>query len=333
MNSFVVDVGSDTIRIGYSGDKKPKRQILNFLASQKEEEKEKKYKSFYIGKDFLDIKEKCKFDISYPMEKGLIRDFDKMTQIFEKTFNTVGVDNGDKFLLSDSHLTPKKDRETITQYIFEDVSASMFYLMKIPSMTMYSTGNQSGLVLNSGADHTNTVAVYEGFILPQSSFSTDIGGRTITNSIINHLSKFNFCSVDRIPRDIKEKLCYISPYDTSKDLKEYVLPDSTSISLEDVSSFTECLFNGIDSKNTSIQEILNKSILSLDQQSICEEFSRNLVLSGGNCLLKGFEDRLLSEMNILNGDFEYKTVKTEDKLNSTWLGGSVASKSFNQFGL
>jgi actin-related protein len=324
-NSFVVDNGSDTLRIGYAGDKKPKKSFLNFYGTPTQKNKVDK-KSVYIGNQMLEeVKDKENMEIYFPLKNGIIQDFGQMKTIWEKSFKSVGTDEGDVFFMSDKYDTPKEHRQKMTEFIFEEVSASMFYLMKTHVMAMYSTGVQNGLVLNCGNDSCESIAAYESFTLKKSIQSTPIGGAFITKSILENDLLKSFSFFDKTPRDIKEKLCYISPF-SPNTLEKFKLPDGNSFELENPSQFTECLFKGLpDSKNESVQEIIEESLNSLGRDEISNEFARNIILTGGSTLFQGFNERLHSELKSLNKTRNYEFVKVEDKINATWMGGSVAS--------
>jgi actin-related protein len=324
-NSFVVDNGSDSVRIGYAGDKKPKKSILNFFGIPTTENKLDK-KSLYIGTQMLEeVKDKKNLEINFPIKNGIIQNFEQMKTIWEKTFKSVGNDEGDIFFMSDKYDTPKEHRQKMTEFIFEDVSASMFYLMKTHVMAMYSTGVQNGLVLNCGNDSCESIASYESFTLKKSIQSTPIGGSFITKSILENDSLKTFSFFDKTSRDIKEKLCFISPF-TPESSNIVNLPDGNSFELENPSQFTECLFKGIpESKSEPIQEIIENSLISLGGDEISNEFAKNIILTGGSTLFQGFDERLNSELKVLNKSRNYEFVKVEDRINATWMGGSIAS--------
>ena len=109
-------------------------------------------------------------------------------------------------------------------------------------MPLYAAGRTTGLVLESGDDASHSLAIYEGFPIPESYLKSEIAGRSLTNYLKNILidmgEPFKSSTESETVRDIKEKLCYVSNnYDEENNLansrgnadKEYTLPDNSVI--------------------------------------------------------------------------------------------------------
>jgi len=58
-----------------------------------------------------------------------------------------------------------KQREKITEIMFDGLQATNFFMCKNPVLSSFSTGRSSSLVLDSGESMTNAVAVLDGYAL------------------------------------------------------------------------------------------------------------------------------------------------------------------------
>jgi centractin len=119
---------------------------------------------------------------------------------------------------------------------------------------LFSAGDKSGVILESGEGITQTCVVYEGYAIPHSYLRYDFGGRHVTEYLQTLLKRvgysFNTTSEFEIVKKIKETLCYtaISSVDDKKIMvagaDHYILPDGNSISLKEEKILApEILFN------------------------------------------------------------------------------------------
>ena len=86
-------------------------------------------------------------DISYPMENGIIRNWDDMTKLWEYTFkDQLGISenefNDAKILLTEPPLNPKVNREKMCEIMFEKFGFDSVYVAVQAVMTLYAQGNQ-----------------------------------------------------------------------------------------------------------------------------------------------------------------------------------------------
>lgn len=83
-------------------------------------------------------------------------------------FNELRVDPKDLegTLLTEAPRNPKKNREKMTQVMFETFDSQNVYVAIQAVMSLYSAGRTTGLVVDSGDGVTHTVPVFEGFSLP-----------------------------------------------------------------------------------------------------------------------------------------------------------------------
>lgn len=102
-------------------------------------------KDIMIGAEASD--NRALLDISYPMENGIIRNWDDMTKLWEYTFkDQLGLDENDfnsaKVLLTEPPLNPKANREKMCEIMFEKFGFESVYVAVQAVMTLYAQGKR-----------------------------------------------------------------------------------------------------------------------------------------------------------------------------------------------
>ncbi|KAA0704347.1 Beta-centractin Actin-related protein 1B [Triplophysa tibetana] len=199
----------------------------------------------------------------------------------------------------------------------------------------YATGRTTGVVLDAGDGVTHAVPIYEGFAIPHSIMRVDIAGRDVSRYLRLLLRKegydFHTSAEFEVVRTIKERACYLSLNPQKDETLEtekaqYTLPDGSTLDIGPARfRAPELLFRPdlIGDESEGIHEVLAFAIQKSDMDLRRTLFS-NIVLSGGSTLLKGFGDRLLSEVKKLAPkDVKIKISAPQERLYSTWIGGSI----------
>jgi actin-related protein len=167
---LVVDNGSGVIKAGFSGKEAPisifpsiigRPKNLNVLIGVE-------CKDEYIGDEAQQKRGFLK--ISYPIEHGIIKDFDDMEKIWDHTFYIELRVSPDEHavLLTEAPQNPMVNREKTTQMIFERYNVPAMYLAIQPCLSLYSAGRTTGIVCDSGDGRTSVAPIYEGFSIPHS---------------------------------------------------------------------------------------------------------------------------------------------------------------------
>lgn len=105
---------------------------------------EKKIKDFMFGSEASE--NRSLLEISYPMENGIIRNWEDMTKLWEYTFkDQLGIQEDDfnesKILLTEPPLNPKINREKMCEVMFEKFGFESVYVAVQAVMTLYAQGN------------------------------------------------------------------------------------------------------------------------------------------------------------------------------------------------
>lgn len=246
-------------------------------------------------------------------------------------------------LTESSPLTPKVNREKMTQIMFEKFNTPLMYTAVQAVLGLYASGTTEDLVLQSGDAVTYSMFVYDGHILKHTVNHLYLGGRDLTDYLhkmlqdSGHSFPTNSPSDHEIVRDMKEKLCYVAlDYEKEKETatsdsnleKSYCLPDDTEIKINcERFRCPEALLRpslvGMDSPG------IHKTIIPAILQSNLDDVHWRIVLCGGNTRFPGMAERLVKELKeeFLKEGFSASTKCTvrprPDTDHLTWLGGSI----------
>jgi len=299
--TLVVDNGSDTMRLGVAGERKPIDCFPTVITDDGR-----------VGKAAQEQRELTA--LNHPIEKGIITDFDAWEKLwFHGCTQGVKVwpDNV-RHCHSESPLNPKANREKMAQILFEKHSAPSFNVTMGPLFAVMAAGKRSGLVVDCGADICHVVPVDESHVILSGMASMELGGNDLDNYLEKMLVEsghgFEGAAKKAAVADIKEKHCYVAK-DFDKEMaadneeKTYELPggDVVKIAKERLRC-PEALFKpdllGKESAK-GIHNTVFESFTKVEDQKNKEDAARltaDIILSGGTTLFDGFKDRLQNEL-------------------------------------
>ena len=80
--------------------------------------------------------------MSYPMENGIVRNWDEMYHLWDYTFQKLKITNPSehKILLTEPAMNPKKNREKMAQVMFEHYGFNGLYVAIQAVLTLYAQG-------------------------------------------------------------------------------------------------------------------------------------------------------------------------------------------------
>ncbi|XP_056168744.1 actin-related protein 2 isoform X2 [Syzygium oleosum] len=336
-NVVVCDNGTGYVKCGFAGENFPTsvfpcmvgRPMLRYEESLTEQE----LKDIIVGEACADLRNQL--DISYPVNNGIVQNWDDMGHVWDHTFyNELKINPAEcKILLTDPPLNPSKNREKMVETMFEKYNFAGVFIQIQAVLTLYAQGLLTGLVIDSGDGVTHVVPVVDGYSFPHLTKRMNVAGRHITSYLVDLLSRrgyaMNRTADFETVREIKEKLCYIS-YDYKREyqlglettilVKHYTLPDGRVIKVgTERFQAPEALFTPV-SRYPSLQSILLrllqsscsfKELIDVEGDGMADMVFRciqemdidnrmllyqHIVLSGGSTMYPGLPSRLEKEI-------------------------------------
>ena len=337
----VIDSGSGYCRAGYSGYAGPQTVVrsiigrINFPGSP-----------VYVADDA--IANSNILDLTYPIERGIITNWDDMIRIWNKAYNNLNITSSEhSVVLTDSVAISSDQREKMIEVMFETYNVPTFYVAYQPLLSLYANNILTGVVLEIGDELTQVVPIYNNNIITEGIRTINFGGRDITSHLQNLLilgdgggSLMNFSGLE-IVRDIKEKHCYVAynyqdefikAVTTNECTVTYTQPNGTTTTVNtERFAATETLFNPQEEgfSHQSVQQAVYNSIMACNAD-IRNSLFTNIFVAGGTTNLSGLTERLKKEMTSLvpqSTTVNVYGLLRGHRTDSAWLGGSIVAET------
>ena len=86
-----------------------------------------------------------------------------MEKIWHHTFDELHVEPEEHpIFLTESPLNPDRNRQTMTQIMFETFNTPAMYVANQAVLSLYASGRNTGIVLDFGDGVSNAVPIYQG---------------------------------------------------------------------------------------------------------------------------------------------------------------------------
>ncbi|HEX8706207.1 MAG TPA: actin family protein [Myxococcaceae bacterium] len=303
---LVVDSGSQMTRVGFAGESTPRATFPSRVDRGTEPD--------------------------YPIRNGTVVNWDALQALWQKGFQDKLQANpkGSVMLVTEVPNGPRENREQMVRFCLETLGAKALYLADEARLALLASGRRTGVVLTSGTHTTRAVPVREGVTLSEAVTQLELGGEDLTDYLAELLKEtrgYGFSAGLEQVRELKEKLAFVARKDESDiDDVNYQLPGGEMLTLGDERHLcTELMFDPrrLELEQEGIHHLVYEAIQRCDSKLRPDLFA-NIVLEGGNTLLKGLVERLSSELrSLVPPTIDVRVTAPEDRQYSAWVGGSM----------
>ena len=183
----VVDVGTDTTRLGYAGEDQPQ----SITTSKYGVIRDGSHRDGEIISSEAKINfERTHFEVEPIVDSdGFITDFDKFQIYLESKIQEylhLKIDESPLMFTEPSEHN-KEHRLKLTEILFEKWNIPCMFIWKNAVLSSYSSGKSTCLVLDSGHSNTFAAPVHEGYILHNSTLKYKIGGKFVSDKLLQHM--------------------------------------------------------------------------------------------------------------------------------------------------
>lgn len=129
-------------------------------------------------------------DINYPVENGIVNNWEDMKHIYNYLFGPKKMNikpSESKILLTEAPLNPIKNRAKMLEVMLDQFQFHECSLAYQAILTLYAQGILTGVVVDIGDGVTHVCPVIDGFCLQNSIARLNIAGRDITRYLIRLL--------------------------------------------------------------------------------------------------------------------------------------------------
>ena len=337
---IIFDIGSQTTKAGISGEDSPRITIPTIIGKIRREivMPGMGQKEMYIGEEIETLQ--GDLTLSHPVQRGIVTNWEEVEKLlYHLYYNELRVAPEEQpTLLTEATRNPKKNSSKMIELMLETFSVPQTQLVNPGVLVLYGSGKLTGLVVESGDGVTQIVPIHEGLLTSSAIQRYQFGGNDITSKFVELLTEsgiyFSSSTELEVAREMKEKMCIVNE-DRQNDSQnrqksgsemKYTLPDGNEITLESERwRSTEVLFDPslVGYELPGLHEMINLSIMKCDS-SLKKLFWKNIILSGGNTLFSGIDNRLKNELNgIVKKNTEIDVYCVKERRYLSWIGGSV----------
>lgn len=267
----VLDTGSCFTKVGYSGEEVPRSIFHSCVGETRPDGVDAsllQYTSDIVAGDAA-YASRGLFHLRHPIQHGEVVDTHTFEQLlFYTLYNRMRVPpEGSTLLMLEPVRVSRKQRETVAEIMFESLNVPMLALLNTSSATLYSTGQTTGVVIDSGAGKTMINAVTDGYPLAFAMHLSHLAGDYLTDRLFTRLRARGYPFSTRndwqLAEQIKEHRCraaldfaqevsVLAGGESLPDSNAYELPDDERVFLfENEVAIAECLFDVEVARGTS----------------------------------------------------------------------------------
>jgi actin len=334
IRSIIIDNGTSYIKAGLDNEKTP-RVFGNYVGYPKYSSPIN-IKNYYVGEE---AEEKSITKLKYPMEHGVVFDWDNMEKIWRYIFDDkLKVEPYEyNILLTEAANNPRRNKEKMGEIMFETFGVCGIYIEKPGVLSLYAEGKFNGIAVDLGGAVSQFIPIYDGYTISKGVIRLDFGGKDLTEYMIELLNeseeKFYKNSEKILVEKIKKKACYVTPDSHQKYAEkfEYKLPDGTHIIVKDERiKVPEALFDPWLVRQYAFEGIAKTCFDSIHKCEIDtrKDVCSSIILCGGNSMFEGLPERFKNEIKYLSPESlkeEVNVIASPERKFDAWIGGTILS--------
>jgi actin-related protein len=315
--ALVVDLGSKTCRMGWSGEAKPQHVVASRSLALLSE-----------GDHFI--------------QKGLISDWSQLETVWSSIFTACQADSKETpVLFADYPATKDCDREKMSESLFEKFSIPHYFVANQSVLSLYSCGRTSAIIIDAGYGTTNAMAIHEGYAYPHTIERMEVGGADIALYLANLMQDRGLDTssmdldnlqeqVSQVPLDFIQESARLRAH--PEEQPALTLPDGNTVSLVDEHlRCGEVLFQpglvgvdgaGLDERLWDIIRVCDSDKEGGPMRSL----PQCVLLSGGLSQMPGLVPRVRAELekrSAASRGYFIAALPQDDARNAAWIGGSI----------
>jgi actin-related protein len=336
-NVCVLDMGTDSFRLGRAGDPIPEYTSSTFL-----DESKRIIQSLDDEIGNVDD-EDTNTAITSCMEHSRVVNWNDCELVLNHLFHqTMDIDPREyNIVIGESYGVSWKNREQILEMMFEKYNFNQCNIKDRGLLSLYGEGvTSTGVLCKVGAGSIQIRAICDGFSMDTSTASlVQYGGRDLTRNMIEWINRH--CSSELNTRNdfhqvnrMKNRFMQLYPQRpeelrvTNHVMIHYTLPDETQIEIPKklLVNCAESLFDPlvVEEDWDSVTSLFIKGILEAPIHTRTK-LLENIVLSGGTTEMKGFDDRLINDLKAWRNlpGYKIKNKRKQTRSLNSWMGGSM----------
>ncbi|KAJ5080366.1 actin-17-related [Anaeramoeba ignava] len=255
MKTVIIDFGSCSLNVGFGGDRNPKIQIPTLVANTQSLEK-------IFGDQVLKETDDPNIINEYIVkefgEEGMIN-WDYMEGLYDYVFDDQLEINLEEVnvLHAQISMATKKEYLKIAEIFFEKFEVPFFNNMEQVVGLIASHKKQSGMVIDIGQYSTRIIPFYDSLVIKPSISFLNIGGKDLTDYLINLLALEGFYLQSQdgfhLATKIKETFSFVNPLPYIPDL-DILKKKMANLSVDDDDDFDDNhdLDLGLDDDNDDL---------------------------------------------------------------------------------
>ena len=349
---IIIDLGSSEIKAGYKNDNSlPSVRFPSYIGEPKYNKilralnkNKKDLHEFFVGdncESYLGL-----LNLRYPIQHGVFENERDIPIIFNHIFSKLYINEDEiahhPLLITEPLLNQKKNREMISEILFEKYNIPSLVFAYQPSLSLFAFTSTTGVILESGDGVSQICSIVDGCSIPSSYIRSDFGGADVSEYFRKLLKKAGIELISDteklIVHEIKKKLLnfYSEGKKDESMVSKYTLPDLNVIQIDSEKYLA--------SKVLLTPSLVGKNCLGLHQmvatciEKVNSELREKLCplvkLTGGNSCIKTLNEVMHTEIKgllpKLNNKIKIKSMTSNMATISCWYGGNIIS-SLNIF--